>query len=189
MRWKKIAKCRRKMAGIVCVRCTHHVTRITWRMSRSTMESTGTRRTQTMSHSAIRPNTPASIASSFVHFSVHFFCALFFSGAWTHFSICITAFNLDHFIDTILYSESACMSISYHWIHSGWVRLDRVRSIPATSDQFLVTAPPISSPALLSLPGWTMPMPLCFDSQTRICFVYRKFRAHLLTAQPPFPPF
>ena len=64
----------------------------------------------------------------------------------------------------------------------------------ATSDQFLVKAPPISSPALLSLPGWTMPMPVCLASQTRICLTYRESRTHLLgllqypdrgPAQPP----
>ena len=64
-----------------------------------------------------------------------------------------------------------------------------------TSDQFLVKAPPISSPALLSLPGWTMPMLVCLASQTRICLAYRGFRTHLLgllhspdhgPAQPPF---
>ena len=38
----------------------------------------------------------------------------------------------------------------------------------ATSDQFLVKAPSISSPALMFLPGWTMPMPVCLTSQTRI---------------------
>ena len=50
----------------------------------------------------------------------------------------------------------------------------------ATSDQFLMKAPPISSPALWSLPGWTMPMPVCLASQTRICLAYREFRTHLL---------
>ena len=64
----------------------------------------------------------------------------------------------------------------------------------ATSDQFLVKAPPISSPALLSLPGWTMPTPVCLASRTRICLAYRGFRTHLLgllhspdhgPAQPP----
>ena len=50
----------------------------------------------------------------------------------------------------------------------------------ATSDQFSVKAPPISSPALLSLLGWTMPMPVCLESQARICLVYREFKTHLL---------
>ena len=46
----------------------------------------------------------------------------------------------------------------------------------ATSDQFLVKAPPISSPALLSLPGWTMPTPVCLASRTRICLADRGYQ-------------
>ena len=71
----------------------------------------------------------------------------------------------------------------FHLTHTSRLYLNHV-SITfapfATFDQFLVKAPPISSPVLLSLPGWTMPMPVCLASQTRICLGYREFRTHLL---------
>ena len=49
-----------------------------------------------------------------------------------------------------------------------------------TSNQFSAKALTISSPAFLSLPGWTMPMPVCLASQTRIYLVYIESKEHLL---------
>ena len=61
--------------------------------------------------------------------------------------------------------------------------------------QFSAKALPISSPALISLPGWIMLTPVCSASQARIYLAYRESKTHLLVlthvpnlgpAQPPF---
>ena len=52
----------------------------------------------------------------------------------------------------------------------------------ATSGQIRVKAQPISSPALLFLPGWTMQMHACSASLSRIYLAYREFKTCLLVS-------
>ena len=52
----------------------------------------------------------------------------------------------------------------------------------ATSGQFWVKTQPISSPALLSLPAWTMQMHACLASLSRIYLEYREFKTRLLVS-------
>ena len=111
-----------------------------------------------------------------------------FSHNWLHYlSLCVCNLKASDFIGSQHLDHWAPLttqvlnSLCHSWIllphHCSEIMFLTFAPF-AISDQFLVKAP-ISSPALLSLPGWTMPMPVCL-AQTRICLAYRGIRTHLL---------
>ena len=64
-------------------------------------------------------------------------------------------------------------------IHTSQLSLNPVST---TSGQFWVKTQPISSPALLSLPGWIVQMHACSAYLSRIYLEYREFKTRLLVS-------